>query len=75
MDFHCANLGWVLGRYYCYGVENNIHRGLALEWSGALSSNVRVHLLGSSFNAEGIQGSFDLQATKDMAQAMVGSDG
>jgi hypothetical protein len=56
-------------------VENNIHRGLALEWSGALSSNVRVHLLGSSFNAEGIQGSFDLQATKDMAQAMVGSDG
>jgi hypothetical protein len=64
--------------YYCYGIRNDAHRCLALEWSGELSSHVRFHLLGHGFDAEGIndliQGSFDLQATKEVAQAVVGNN-
>jgi hypothetical protein len=39
---------------------------------------MRFHLLGQGFNNAGIndliKGSFDLQATKDAAQAVVGED-
>ncbi len=65
--------------YYCFGVGNDGHKNLALEWSGSLSAHIRFHLLGRGFYNAGIndliKGSFDLQATKDEAQAVVGEDG
>ncbi len=65
--------------HYRFGVGNDGHKKLALEWSGSLSVHIRLHLLGRGFdNAEInnlIKGSFDLQATKDAAQAVVGEDG
>ncbi len=68
---------WV--EYYRFGVGNNGHKKLALEWSGSLSAHIRFHLLGRGFDNAGIndliKGSFDLQATKDAAQAVVGEDG
>ncbi len=65
--------------YYCFGVGNNGHKKLALEWSGSLSAHIRFHLLGRGFNNAGInnliKGRFNLQATKEAAQAVVGEDG
>ncbi len=73
VDFHCLNLIRALGRILSLRGGN-----LASEWSGALFSHVRFHLLGRCFDPEGINdliwGSFNLQATKDVAQAVVGSD-
>jgi hypothetical protein len=67
---------WV--SYYRYGVGNESHKKLALEWSGSLSAHIRFHLLGRGFDNTGIndliKGSFDYQATKDAAQAMVGEN-
>jgi hypothetical protein len=31
--------------YFRYGVGNNLHHAHALEWSGAVSSHIRFHLL------------------------------
>ncbi len=57
---------------------NNGHKKLALEWSGSLSAHIRFHLLSQGFNNAVInnliKGSFDLQATKDAAQAVGGVD-
>jgi hypothetical protein len=65
--------------YYRFGVGNSSHKKLALEWSGSLSAHIRFHLLGQGFDNSGIndliKGSFDLQATKDAAQTVVGEDG
>ncbi len=65
--------------YYHFGVGNNGQKKLALEWSGSLSTHIRFHLLSQGFDNAGInnliKGSFDLQATKDAAQAVVGEDG
>ena len=68
---------WV--SYYRYGVGNESHKKLALEWSGSLSAHIRFHLLGWGFDnawiKDLIKGSFDYQATIDAAQAVVGKDG
>ena len=65
--------------YYRYGVGNKSHKKLALEWSGSLSAHTQFHLFGQGFDNAGInnliKGSFDYQATKDAAQAVVGEDG
>ncbi len=51
--------------YYCFGVGNEGHKKLALEWSGYLSAHIRFHLISQGFdNAEInnlIKGSFDFQ--------------
>ena len=56
-----------------------VTKKLALEWSGSLFAHIRFHLLSQGFDNAGIdtliKGSFDYQATKDAAQAMVGEDG
>jgi hypothetical protein len=50
-----------------------------MEWSASLSAHIRFHLIGRGFNSSGInnliKGSFDIQAVKDSAQAVVGKDG
>ncbi len=65
--------------YYHFGVRNKGRKNLALEWSGSLSPHKRFHLLGQGFDNAGINNlikvSFDFQATKDAAQAVVGEDG
>ncbi len=58
---------------------NNGHKKLALEWSASLSDHIRFHLIGRGFNNSGIndviKGSFNIQAIKNAAQAVVGKDG
>ncbi len=50
-----------------------------MKWSASLSAHIRFHLIGRGFNSSGInnliKGSFDIQAVKDLAQAVVGKDG
>ncbi len=57
--------------YYHFGVGNDGHKKVALEWSGSLSAHISFHLLSGGFDNAGInnliKGSFDLQATKDAA--------
>ena len=40
--------------YYRYGVGNESHKKLALEWPGSLSAHIRFHLLGRGFDNAGI---------------------
>jgi hypothetical protein len=65
--------------YFRYGVGNNLHRTHALEWSGAVSSHIRLHLLQQGFASEKvnnlIQGSFDLHATREAAEAIQDNGG
>ena len=65
--------------YYRFGIGNEDHKNSALEWSASLSAHIRFHLLGRGFDNTGIndliKGSFDIQAVKDAAQAVVGEDG
>ena len=65
--------------YFRYGVRNDLHRAHALEWSGAVSSHIRFHLLCQGFKSEGVnglvQGSFDLWATREAAEAIQGNNG
>ena len=65
--------------YYRFGIGNEDHKSLAMDWSASLSAHIRFHLLGRGFDSKGIndliKGSFDIQAVKDAAQAVVGNDG
>jgi hypothetical protein len=65
--------------YFRYGFGNNLHHAHALEWSGAVSSHIRFHLLCQGFESEGVndlvQESFDLQATREAAEAIQDNDG
>ena len=62
-----------------YGIGNDVHRSYLLEWSGGVSSHVRYHLLRQGIEPNGINnliwGSFDFQATKEAAEAVMGNDG
>jgi hypothetical protein len=82
-----GNKVWVLinqildGRwagYFRYGVGNNLHHAHALEWSGVVSSHIRFHLLCRCFESERfndlVQGSFDLQATREAVEAIQDKD-
>ncbi len=40
--------------YYRFGMGNDGHKKLALEWSGSLSAHIRFHLLGQDFDNAGI---------------------
>jgi hypothetical protein len=68
---------WVC--FFCYGIGNDVHRSYLLEWSGGVSSHVRYHLLRQGIEPNGINnliwGSFDFQATKEAAEAVMGNDG
>jgi hypothetical protein len=65
--------------FFCYGIGNNAHRNYSLEWSGGISSHVRYHLLCQGIDPNGINnliwGSFDFQAAKEAAEAVMGADG
>jgi hypothetical protein len=65
--------------YYRFGIGNNGHKYLAMEWPASLSAHIRFHLISCGFDSSGInnliKGSFDIQAVKDAAQAVVGKDG
>ncbi len=65
--------------YYQFGIGNEGHKNLAMEWSASLSAHIRFHLIGRGFDSSGInnliKGSFDIQAVKDSAQAVVVKDG
>ncbi len=65
--------------YYCFGIGNDAHRAHALEWSGAVSSHIRFHLLHRGFESKGVnnlvRGSFDLQATREAAEAIQDGNG
>ncbi len=65
--------------YNQFGTGNEGHKNLAMEWSTSLSAHIRFHLIGRGFNSSRInnliKGSFDIQAVKDLAQAVVGKDG
>ena len=65
--------------YYRFGIGNKDHKNSALEWSASMSAHIRFYLLGRGFDNTGlndlIKGSFDIQAVKDAAQAVVGDDG
>jgi hypothetical protein len=64
--------------YFRYRVGNNLHHAHALEWSGAVSSRIRFHLLGQGFESKRVnnlvQRSFDLQATREAAEAIQDKD-
>jgi hypothetical protein len=68
LDFDCPNPGWALGR-------------ILLLWGGERRSQKAstFQLISQGFDNAGInnsiKGSFDFQATKDAAQAVVGEDG
>ncbi len=65
--------------YFRYGIGNDPHQAHAVEWAGAVSSHIRYHLLRQGFEPKGVnnlvQGSFNLQATKEAAEAVQDSDG
>jgi hypothetical protein len=65
--------------FFCYRIGNNVHHSYLLEWSGGVSSHVRYHLLRQGIKPNGInnliRGSFDFQATKEAAEAVMGNDG
>jgi hypothetical protein len=65
--------------YFCFGIGNDAHHAHALEWSGVVSSHIRFHLLRQGFESKGvnnlIRGSFDLQATREAAEAIQDGDG
>jgi hypothetical protein len=65
--------------YFRYGVGNNLHCAHALELSGAVLSHIRFHLLRRGFKSEGVndlvQGSFDLQSTREAAEAIQDNNG
>jgi hypothetical protein len=65
--------------YFCFGIRNDSHRVHALEWSGAISFHIRFHLLHQGFESEGVnnlvQGSFDLQATREVVEVIQDGDG
>jgi hypothetical protein len=65
--------------YFRYGIGNDPHRTHAVEWAGAVSSHIRFHLLRRGFDQEGVnnlvRGSFDLQATREAADAVQDRDG
>jgi hypothetical protein len=65
--------------YHQFGIGNEGHKNLAMEWSTSLSTHIRFHLIGQGFDSSGInnliKGSIDIQAVKDSAQAVVGKDG
>ncbi len=65
--------------YYQFGIGNEGYKNLAMEWFASLSAHIRFHLIGRGFDSSGInnliKGSFDIQAVKDLEQAVVGKDG
>ena len=65
--------------YFRYGIGNDPHRAHAVEWAGAVSSHIRFHLLRRGFDQEGVNNlvrrSFDLQATREAAEAVQDKDG
>ncbi len=65
--------------YFRYGNGNDPHQAHAVEWAGAMSSYIRYHLLQRGFEPEGVnnlvQVSFNLQATREAAEAVQDSDG
>ena len=42
--------------YFIYRVGNDLHCAHALEWSGAVSSHIRFHLLCQGFESKGVNG-------------------
>jgi hypothetical protein len=64
--------------YFRYRVGNNLHCAHAPEWSGAVSFHIRFHLLRQGFKSEGVNNfvreSFDLQATREAAEAIQDND-
>ncbi len=65
--------------YFCFGIGNNPHQAHAVEWAGAVSSHIRFHLLRQGFEPKGVnnlvRGSFNLQATREAAEAVQDSNG
>ncbi len=45
---------WVV--YFHYGVGKKLHCAHTLDWSGAVSSHIRFHLLHQGFESEGVNG-------------------
>jgi hypothetical protein len=64
---------------FCFGIGNNPHQAHAVEWAGAVSSHIWFHLLRQGFEPKSannlVRGSFDLQATREAAEAVQDSDG
>ncbi len=62
-----------------YGIGNDPHRAHAVDWAGATSSHIQYHLLRREFEPKGVnnlvQRSFNLQATREAAEAVQDSDG
>ncbi len=65
--------------YFCFRIGNDANCAHALKWSGAVSSHIRFHLLHQGFESKGVNNlvcrSFNLQATREAAEAIQDGDG